>query len=164
MLLIIMLGQPSESWDYPRQSRVYCQPTNNTIEWGKSAQAQEAKEAQQLLHQKIKIYLLLDVVQMDLQPWGGLLLTFAFLWKLRENVGDGQWHGHSAYCPSVALGTPGNVCRPHRQKGSRCYRKPGYISTSGRLGVGTTQGAIGRHIRGPPVLPESPCGATGHGD
>ena len=68
MLLIIMLGQPSESWDYPRQSRVYCQPTNNTIEWGKSAQAQEAKEAQQLLHQKIKIYLLLDVVQMDLQP------------------------------------------------------------------------------------------------
>lgn len=38
------------------------------IHWGKSAQAQEAKEAQQPLYQKKNVCLLLDVVQMDLQP------------------------------------------------------------------------------------------------
>lgn len=66
LLIIIILTQPNESWDYTRQSGCIVTQIDNTETGEKSAQAQEAKEAQQPLYQKKKVFFLLDVVQMDL--------------------------------------------------------------------------------------------------
>lgn len=59
--------------------------------------------------------------------------------------GGGQWPAYSTCEWQV---TPPS-------EGKQGYREPGHISTAVRAGAGNSQGATGRHIWDPPVLPES---------
>lgn len=54
-----MLGQPSESWDCHKQSKMYCHPIDNK-QIGENLHGYRMP-----LYQEIKFCLLFDVVQMD---------------------------------------------------------------------------------------------------
>ena len=65
MLLIIILGQPSESWDCPRQSRTCCHPSHNarTGENLNGPRKLGEPDLALTLYQKSKVWLLRGVVQ-----------------------------------------------------------------------------------------------------
>lgn len=146
LLIIIILTQPNESWDYTRQSRVYCHPTDNT-ETGESLHRHRKlrKPSSLYIRRKRCFFCLMWSRWTCICEVESCSPSTSCRSSWRKWA-DGQWQGHSACCPSTTLGTPGNVCWPTLRRAVN--RKPGYISTAARSDVGTSEGGFGRHIWG----------------